>query len=285
MVKIAAMGDNVVDCYVARGEMFPGGNCLNVAVNVARFGGESAYVGAIGRDAAGELIRTALSAEKVNIARLRHLDGATAYCLIGSREGDRIFLDFDLGVSMFTPDEADLEFLAGFQAVHIGQSSGLDAWIASAGHKTLISYDFSTRRDAKHRRDIGRHCYLASISGEDLDPDELNDVMRELLESGATWVLATRGRAGALLRNSSTSYSTPARIIQPVDTLGAGDAFISRVLYGLLGDETPEHALGQAAEAAATTCRHFGAIGHGAAIDILRTDREVREWADVQMRG
>ena len=50
MVKIAAMGDNVVDCYASRGEMFPGGNCLNVAVYVSRFGAQSAYIGAIGKD-------------------------------------------------------------------------------------------------------------------------------------------------------------------------------------------------------------------------------------------
>ena len=40
MVKIAAMGDNVVDCYPARNQMYPGGNCLNVAVQARRFGAQ-----------------------------------------------------------------------------------------------------------------------------------------------------------------------------------------------------------------------------------------------------
>ena len=115
--------------------MYPGGNCLNVAVNVRRFGAQSAYIGAIGKDPAGDLIYDALPAERVDIRRLRRLDDATAYCLIGHREAERVFLDFDLGVSMFTPTPEDFEFLSGFDAVHIGQSSGLDAYVDAASRR------------------------------------------------------------------------------------------------------------------------------------------------------
>src|SRR6478752_5427741 len=176
MVKIAAMGDNVVDCYVSRDEMYPGGNCLNVAVHVSRFGGQSAYIGAIGKDPAGELIHRALHAEQVDVSHLRRLDGTTAYCLIGHQGTDRVFLSFDLGVSMFAPSSADLEFLCGFSAVHIGQSSGLDAHIGNAAGATRLSYDFSTRRDPEHRRNIGRHCFLAAVSAGDLAVAETSSV-------------------------------------------------------------------------------------------------------------
>ena len=76
-VKIAAIGDKVVDCYLSRGEMFPGGNCLNVSVHVRRFGGSAAYVGAIGNDRAGDVILQALLAEGVDVSRLRRGDGPT----------------------------------------------------------------------------------------------------------------------------------------------------------------------------------------------------------------
>jgi len=148
MIKIAAMGDNVVDCYLSLGRMFPGGNCLNVSVFARRFGATTAYIGAVGKDRAGNLILQALEAEGVDISRLRQLDGATAYCIIGHRDADRVFLSFDLGVSRFEPSEHDLKFLGGFSAVHIGQSSGLDQHVADAARHTLLSYDFSTRRGA-----------------------------------------------------------------------------------------------------------------------------------------
>ncbi|UCI09603.1 PfkB family carbohydrate kinase [Mesorhizobium sp. B1-1-8] len=275
MVKIAAMGDNVVDCYLARGQMYPGGNCLNVSVYVSRFGGQSAYVGAIGKDRAGDLIHAALISEHVDVSRLRRVDGPTAYCLIGHHDADRIFLDFDLGVSMFTPKQEDLDFLSDCQAIHIGQSSGLDAWIPDVARKSLISYDFSTRRESEHRAAIGRHCYLASVSGDGLDDKELGAIASELLAYGSKWVLVTRGRAGAALHSGSASYRTPARLVEPVDTLGAGDTFIARTLFGLLKEEAPLEILGHAAEAAAATCQYYGAIGHAAAIDIGKVTSEV----------
>jgi fructoselysine 6-kinase len=275
MVKIAAMGDNVVDCYLARSEMYPGGNCLNVAVYVSRFGGQSAYIGTIGRDGAGDLIHSALVAEHVNVTRLRRVDGPTAYCLIGHSNGDRVFLNFDLGVSMFTPVQEDLDFLSDYQAVHVGQSSGLDPWVTAASSKTLLSYDFSTRREPKHRRAIAPHCYLASVSGDGLADAELDALAGELLELGSRWVLVTRGRAGAVLRNASDSIYAPARLVEPVDTLGAGDTFIARTLFGLLKGEAPADIMGHAAEAASATCQYHGAVGYPSAIEVGRSMREI----------
>lgn len=275
MVKIAAMGDNVVDCYLASGEMYPGGNCLNVAVYVSRFGGQSAYVGAIGKDRAGDLICTALASERVDVTRLQRLEGPTAYCLIGHHNADRIFLDFDLGVSMFTPTQEDLDFVSGFQAVHIGQSSGLDPWVAAVSSKSLLSYDFSTRREPEHRRVVGPYCYLASVSGDGLDDKELAVIASDLLGCGPKWVLVTRGRAGAVLHSDTVSYRTPARLVEPVDTLGAGDTFIARTLFGLLNEEAPQDVLRHAAEAAAATCQYYGAIGHASAIDIGNMTPEI----------
>lgn len=266
MIKIAAMGDNVVDCYISNGQMFPGGNCLNLSVFIRRFGGQSAYIGAIGKDEAGAVIKTALHAEGVDLSRLRVLDGPTAYCIIGHRDADRIFVRADLGVSMFTPNMADIAWLSRFSAVHIGQSSGLDAHVPAAARETRLSYDFSTRRDAGHRRTVAPFCFLASVSGGELDRAAALAIAAELRGAGATWVLVTRGGAGALLLGAPGMFEVAASPAELVDTLGAGDTFIARTLYGLVAGETPDVLLKAAADAAADTCRYFGAVGHGAPI-------------------
>ncbi|AZO12009.1 MULTISPECIES: PfkB family carbohydrate kinase [unclassified Mesorhizobium] len=268
MVKIAAMGDNVVDCYVSRSQMYPGGNCLNVAVHVRRFGGHSAYIGAIGKDPAGDLIHAALSAEQVDISHLRRLDGPTAYCLIGHRGNDRVFLSFDLGVSMFAPSSGDQMFLRDFSAVHVGQSSGLDAYVQKAAAMTRLSYDFSTRRDHEHFGKIGPHCFLASVSAGDLSQAQAAAITTDLLAVGAKWVLLTRGTQGATLAGSEGRFSVPAMPTDAVDTLGAGDTFIARTLFGLLKEEHPQDVLAQAAIAAAATCGHYGAFGYAAKLNI-----------------
>jgi fructoselysine 6-kinase len=266
MLKIAAMGDNVVDCYRVRGEMFPGGNCLNVSVYARRFGASTAYIGAIGRDRPGEVIEQALSHEGVDCSHLHHLEGCTAYCIIGHHEADRIFESFDLGVSMFTPTVDDIAFLRGFDGVHVGQSSGLDAHVPAIAGAARLSYDFSTRRDGSHRRAIAPRCFLASVSGGDLADDQIDAITTELRDAGAAWVLVTRGRKGASLFGPDRRFDVSATPVTAVDTLGAGDTFIARTFFGLLSDEAPDSLLKAAADAAADTCRHYGAVGHGAPI-------------------
>jgi fructoselysine 6-kinase len=269
MVKIAAVGDNVVDCYIGQSLMYPGGNCVNVSVFARRFGASSAYVGRVADDPAGRLIASALAEEGVDTTRLRRVEGHTAYCLIGHRGAERIFLDFDLGVSVFEPLPEDLAFLSGFDAAHVGQSSGLDRFVPDIADATFLSYDFSVRREAAHRETIAPRCFLSSISAGDLRPEETEAIIEHLLRLGSRWVLVTRGREGATLARVGETFAVKAAPTRAVDTLGAGDAFIARVLIALLRGEAPAEALVAAAAAAARICEEFGAFGHAAGLEVL----------------
>lgn len=278
MIKIAAMGDNVVDCYISRREMFPGGNCVNVAIHMSRFGAEAAYIGVVAADAAGSVIQTALRDEGVDTSHLRmEATGKTAYCIIGHRgNNDRYFIRFDLGVSMFEPSAADIQFARRFDAVHIGQSSGLDGWLDAIAPQRL-SYDFSTRRDVEHYRRIGPKCFLAAVSGGELSPDEVTATIACLRESGADWVLITRGTKGAVLAGAQGVFHAEATPIVAVDTLGAGDSFIARTLYGLVKGEAPATLLQAASRVAAATCGQYGGTGHAAPIDLGEPIAELQD--------
>ena len=266
MTSIVAVGDNVVDCYPALGRMFPGGNCVNLAVFARRAGARTAYVGAVAPDEAGDAIRGALAAERVATDRLRLLPGRTAHCVIGHRKGDRVFLSFDLGVSMFRPDPGDLAYVAGFDAVHVGQSSGLDDCLASLAARALLSYDFSAKLAHPRLYEIASRCFLAAFSGGGLSEAAAHDLLAHAGARGARWALVTRGERGALLGGGGRIFATAARTCEVVDTLGAGDTFIAGTLVGLLQGMPPETFLAAAATAAAETCGHFGAIGHGTAL-------------------
>jgi len=263
MVKIVAMGDNVVDCYLARGEMFPGGNCLNVAVFVRRYGGDAAYIGAIGRDEAGELIWRTLGLEGVDISHLRCLDGATAYCLIDHQGHERVFVDFDLGVSVFSPSGDDFDFITGFDCVHIGQSSGLDAYLEIISRQVRLSYDFSDKYDDGKITKIAPLCLLASLSSREEGRNYALHLVHNVLKKGAQYCLVTRGKNGAILGYDQELIEVEADKTDLVDTLGAGDCFIARTLLGILQGESPTQFLPLAARAAALTCSHYGAFGHG----------------------
>lgn len=266
--RIVAVGDNVVDCYTADGVMYPGGNCVNVSVFAAREGVPTAYIGAVADDAAGRLLRSSLASEGVDVSRLREEDGWTAYCRIGLVEGDRVFLDSAKGVSLFAPSPEDLEAIAGYDALHVGTSSFLDAHLADFAARTRISYDFSSEFDPAGLAGIARHCFLASFSGGGLDDDEVEALLAEALDAGASWVLVTRGARGALLSDGTRrAVSTPVAT-RVVDTLGAGDTFIARTLIGLLRGEELDQLMAEASISAAFTCTEHGAFGYGAPLEI-----------------
>ena len=269
MASIVAVGDNVVDCYPAQGRMFPGGNCVNVAVFARRAGARTAYVGAVAPDAAGAAIRQALAAEGVATDRLRILPGRTAHCVIGHDKGDRIFLSADLGVSMFTPDAGDLAYVATFDAVHVGQSSGLDDALPGLAERALLSYDFSAKLAHHRLAEIAPRCFLAAFSGGGLSEAEARALIARAAALGARWALVTRGAQGALLGGGGAVFAVAAQPCDVVDTLGAGDTFIAGTLVGLLENAEPPAAfLVAAARAAAATCGHFGAIGHGVPLEL-----------------
>ncbi len=104
-MRLVAVGDNVVDCYPELCRMFPGGNCLGVAVHAQRNGLASAYLGAVGDDAPGRLVRDALDAEGVATTRLRTLAGPTAVAWVELADGERTFRGNDKGISLVALDD------------------------------------------------------------------------------------------------------------------------------------------------------------------------------------
>jgi fructoselysine 6-kinase len=268
VVSILAAGDNVVDCYATAGRMFPGGNAVNVSAFARQAGAETAYLGTVGTDTAGELLTGSLRAEGVSLRHLRVVDGETAYCIIGTRDGDRVFLESFMGVSQQPLEQLLLASAGEYDAVHTSQSSGLDASVPAMSALSNLSYDFSTRDDRSHREAIAPFCYLASFSGGSLSRHEVLELAQEAVALGSTWALVTRGSDGAVLAGREGTWEAAAFPIDVVDTLGAGDTFIAHTLAGLLGGAGPDAVLGRAARAAAATCRRLGAFGDGALLDI-----------------
>ncbi|NDF69121.1 MAG: ribokinase, partial [Actinobacteria bacterium] len=60
-----------------------GGKGANQAIAAARAGARTAFVGAVGRDAAGDILRSAFVTDGVDVARLATVDAPTGRALIG----------------------------------------------------------------------------------------------------------------------------------------------------------------------------------------------------------
>jgi fructoselysine 6-kinase len=278
-MRLIGVGDNVIDRYIDLNRGFPGGNALNVAVAARRAGFESAYLGALGSDSAGTAILQALRAEKVDVDRVRIVDGPNAYDVVNLIDGDRVFLKIDgdqevsVGVSRIQLNADDLAYAAAFDVIHTGDCSMLEdqiGYLASAGPP--VSFDFSVHRQLDYVEPILPHLAFACFSASDLDEGEALDLLARAVAHGPRLALATRGKKAALLYDGQRTWHQPILERPFVDTLGAGDSFIGRLLVGVFGGEDPAAALGAAAEAAAKTCTYYGAFGHGHPLEAVAAD-------------
>lgn len=261
-MRLAGVGDNVVDRYRDLEVWYPGGQALNVAVWANRYGLPSAYVGVLGDDPAGRHVLEAIRAEGVDDSHVRVVPGPNAFTDVVLVDGNREFVGSDVGVSRFTVSSDDLAWLADFDFVHASASSGLEEQLAAMAAVAPLSFDFSARRDTDYVDPILPHVTVAAFSLADMDDAGSEAWLERACRSGARFSLATRGAADAILFDGHRHWRQPTLATDVVDTLGAGDAFTARLLVGLLRDEPHDVTLAAAAAAAAATCSMFGAFGY-----------------------
>lgn len=261
--RIAAVGDNCVDVYVGdRDGRFPGGNALNVAVLAAGEGADAAYAGSVGDDADGMALIAAAAAAGVDVSMVERLPGRTGVTTVRLTDGEREFVAEQYGVSLsFDLDEACVAWLRGFDWIHSARIADPDGRLSALARAGMpVSRDFGTElRDGAPAASAVGHLAIAFFSAADRGEAERR--ADELVALGARSAIGMIGSQGAILRSAGLALHEPAVAIDPVDTLGAGDAFIAAYVTGALRGEKAEDALRAAAAAAARTCARLGAWG------------------------
>ena len=177
MIKIACVGDNVVDINYIDGIVNPGGNCVNVAVYCSQMGHKAAYVGVLADDDYAKVITDSLKKNQVayDMSPVGH--GETGRCFINLVDGDRIIGDEnDGGLLKASPlrlDEKLIMYLKKFDIVHTSCYSYIDdelEKIKDAGIPLL--YDFSIEWDDEK---ISRLSEVADFAESFCIHDSLNN--------------------------------------------------------------------------------------------------------------
>lgn len=262
-MRVCGVGDNVVDRYFNQKLMFPGGNSVNFAVHARRGGEHAAYLGVIGTDADGDLIRSSLQAEGIELTRLRVEEGPNAFATVHVDDnGDnRRWGRCDKGVSVFRLDGADLDYLAGFDLVHTGETSQLDNHLPEMRERVAISFDFSGR-NLEYAEGVLPYLKAAAFSRANASDDEVARLVDAAQSAGVELVTITQGARGATVCHKGEILFVPAVPVDAVDTLGAGDAFVSRLACRVLTGGSLMKAASDAAQYAALICGTRGAFGH-----------------------
>lgn len=263
-MRIVAINDNCVDVYTTFHRAFPGGGSVNFAVHAARLGANACYVGTFGDDAMGRLMQEALRNEGVDLSQLRIVTGPTAVAYVKVENGDRVFLGSDPGVRyQFTADQPFREYLRGADLVHVTLDSRMEAEIPRMKEAGLrVSFDYSHRATPEQVA-LLPHIDIAFFSGQKLTVEEAEQAALHYKAAGAGLVVVTLGERGAMVYDGTTLYRQYARPITPVDTLGAGDAYMAAFAVRYLLDGNIPQAMSAGTQNATQVCGHYGGWGHG----------------------
>ncbi|AOW94106.1 ribokinase [Rhodococcus sp. WMMA185] len=237
-----------------------GGSPLNVAVGLGRLGRPVEFVTRVGDDPRGRSIARYLERSGVSLApgSMSAEHTATAHATLDA-SGAASYA-FDIEWDLTPPSITRVPNLVHTGSIAAVMEPGCDVvanMLARRRSGSTISFDPNVRSAliADSARAKARIDHLVSISDivkasdEDLrwyDPGrDPVDTAHTWLSRGPATVVVTKGAEGAFAVCGEGVVEVPARVVEVVDTVGAGDAFMAGLLdgfwsRGFLGAQTRE---------------------------------------------
>lgn len=260
---IAALGDNCIDIYDETGEYYVGGNPVNVASYIQRLGGESAYVGAVGDDAYGVLVREKLEERGVDVSHVHVLPGRTAVTHVLLENGDRRFGEYEKGVLKdFALDEEDLEFICGHAMAVSGIYGYMEAEILKLRDRDRdlqIAFDFSDELQDPAVEAVLPYVDYAFFSLEEKEEGKAEAFLKKMKALCGGLVIVTMGSAGSMAYDGNDFIKCGIVPCRVVDTMGAGDSFIAGFLYARLQGSSVLESMKSGAQNSSVTLQYKGA--------------------------
>ena len=267
MSKLPKLGS---ESLASRLELRPGGAAANVAVALSRLGVHVGFVGTIGADVVGRVVKEDLEVEGVDTGLLQVVEGDyTGLAIIVVTEGERTMLGYRGANRKLQPEFVNPKYFENTRLLFISGYSLLEEPQKSA---TLKALNIARRQGSLIAVDISEPLAVMGIGkvyellGR-IDYAFMNEREAKLLAGGDTRELTRRlaevavvkkGGAGAELFHSKLHAEAPAFKIEVVDTTGAGDAFDAGFIYGVLRGLKMNECLFLANAVAAWKCRGRG---------------------------
>jgi sugar/nucleoside kinase (ribokinase family) len=239
MIKVIGIGDNVVDKYVHTKTMYPGGNALNFTVFAKKLGVSAAYIGNFGNDSAAVHIQKTLGELEIDFSRCRIFEGENGFARVSNEDGERVFLPGNGGginkEHFLHFDSDDLDYIKSFDLIHSSCYSYMEENIQELKvTKVPISFDFSDKLSEAYLKKICPNIDFAFLSCSDMSEEEVKQKLVFAVNCGCEFAAASRGDKGAIFYNGDFFASQPAHLVKPIDTMGAGDTFITTFLIKMM---------------------------------------------------
>ena len=304
-MKILCIGEALIDMIctdkgssLSQGQNFlkkPGGAPTNVAAAVAALGGNVELAAKVGKDPFGKQLIQVMKDFGVSTTYMLQDDQHfTTFAFVSLMEdGERDFV-FNRGADgELSEDEINSIDLSEVSIIHFGSATGFlpgplqKAYLSlleRAKEKSIfISFDpnyrhllFQNNTDSFINQSwyFLKNCHFFKLSDEEAmlitRTASLQDATTVLNNETIATYTITLGKEGTLLGFKQKNSVIESIAIKPVDTTGAGDAFVGAVLYQLCDktlDEINNATLEEwnaivtnANKAGARTCEYLGAM-------------------------
>jgi len=256
MNKIWVTGDAVVDLIPANENNYlkcPGGAPANVAVAVARLQGDSAFFGRVGQDPLGRFMKKTLMEENVD-TRWMKLDkhqrtstvivdldelGERSFTFMVKPSADQFMLPVDI------PSFSKHQWLHVCSIALANEPSRSSTFLAMEKIKKaggFVSFDPNLRDEVWANQDEIKPIVLKAVAMADVvkfsddellfltETDSLDAGLDAITKFNNKLVLVTQGAKGALVITEDNKELIAGKAIVPVDTTGAGDAFVGGLM-------------------------------------------------------
>jgi len=270
-----------------------GGAPANVACAIAKLGGRSYFVGAVGKDPFGTFLLRILRDNGVDTSLAQRSDIFTTLAFVSlAEDGERDFV-FSRGADKELKYNPAIKTDFKHNMLHLGAATALlggrleeaysHYFFDAFTKNTFISFDPNFRGDLwkNKEREFIKKCMpfveksqLCKFSMEEAQllsgKEDVPLACRALHELGAGIITVTLGSEGTYVSTGSSARVIPSIEVNPVDTTGAGDAFMGCLLQQIAAldnsnaileqDELLFRMVKKANIAGALTTTNYGAI-------------------------
>ena len=304
-MKILCIGEALIDMIctdtgksLSAGNNFlkkPGGAPTNVAAAIAALGGNVELAAKVGNDPFGKQLIDVMNSFGVGTRSiLTDNNHFTTFAFVSLMEnGERDFV-FNRGADgQLSKDDIDAIDLRDISIIHFGSATGflpgplqtayLHLLEKAIYHNIFISFDpnyrhllfkNNTQTFIDQSWHFLKHCNFFKVSDEEAmlltNTKTLKNATEQLLQQTKSFFAITLGKDGTLIGLNGEPYIIKSIPIIPVDTTGAGDAFVGAVLFQLsnfnknqinaLSFIEWEKIIVNANKAGARTCEYLGAM-------------------------
>ncbi|OPJ56282.1 aminoimidazole riboside kinase [Alkalithermobacter paradoxus] len=263
MRGIICLGEALIDFIPADRtntlyEKCPGGAPANVSVGVARLSGKSTFLGKVGDDILGNFLKNTLMDKNVNIDYMKYTKEArTGVVFVELDESGERSFSFYINPSadrFLKEEDIDEDLFKENKILHFGSISMISEPSRSATKKAvklakdnnmLVSYDPNLRLGLWESEEDAREIIISMLSSADIlkiSDEELEFITGESnIEKGLSvmdkynipLIFVTMGSRGSYFKFKGEITKVESMKVETVDTTGAGDAFVSGILYSI----------------------------------------------------